>query len=198
MLLADARIDASKTFTGILDDNLVVSMNENFGEMEREATDALARDFGTSDVYYERKAEMRFRGQRHNIQVPITGLRTVAEIREAFERDYKRRYGHADSEAPTELQALHLSAFARLRRPDIEALPRKAEEGRAQESRAVYFGGAGGMQDTIIYDRNGLKVGFQAVGPAVIEEYGSTTVVWPGDRFEVGPMGELRIYIGES
>ena len=198
MLLADARIDASKTFTGILDDNLVVSMNEDFGEMEREATDALARDFGTSDVYYERKAEMRFRGQRHNIQVPITGLRTVAEIREAFERDYKRRYGHADSEAPTELQALHLSAFARLRRPDIEALPRKAEEGRAQESRAVYFGGAGGMQDTIIYDRNGLKVGFQAVGPAVIEEYGSTTVVWPGDRFEVGPMGELRIYIGES
>ena len=76
--------------------------------------------------------------------------------------------------------------------------PRKAEEGRAQESRAVYFGGAGGMQDTIIYDRNGLNYGFKAAGPAVIEEYGSTTVVWPGDRFEVGRMGELRIYCGES
>ena len=151
-----------------------------------------------SDVYYERKAEMRFRGQRHNIQVPITGLRTVSEIRKAFEHDYKRRYGHADSEAPTELQALHLSAFARLRRPDIEALPRKIEAGRAPERRAVYFGGAGGMQDTMIYDRNGLDTGFQAVGPAVIEEYGSTTVVWPGDRFEVGPMGELRIFCGES
>ena len=200
MLLADARVDASKTFTGILDDDLVATMNADFDEMESEATDALARDFGTRDVYYERKAEMRFRGQRHNIQVPITGLRTVSEIRKAFEHDYKRRYGHADSEAPTELQALHLSAFARLRRPDIKALPRKvaAETGRPQESRAVYFGGAGGMQDTVIYDRNALKFGFKAAGPAVIEEYGSTTVVWPGDRFEVGPMGELRIYCGED
>lgn len=198
MLLADARIDASKTFTGILDDGLVESMNTSFGEMEAEATDALARDFGTSDVYYERKAEMRFRGQRHNIQVPITGLRSVSEIRKAFEHDYKRRYGHADSEAPTELQALHLSAFARLRRPDIKALPRKAEEGQPQQQRPVYFGGAGGMQETIIYDRNALEHGFKAAGPAVIEEYGSTTVVWPGDRFEVGPMGELRIFCGEN
>lgn len=198
MLLADARVDASKTFTGILEDALVTSMNEEFDQMESEAADALARDFGTSEVYYERKAEMRFRGQRHNIQVPITGLRKVSEIRKAFEHDYKRRYGHADSEAPTELQALHLSAFARLRRPDIKALPRKAEEGRAPESRAVYFGGAGGMQETAIYDRNALDHGFKATGPAVIEEYGSTTVVWPGDRFEMGPMGEIRIFCGES
>jgi len=198
MLLADARVDASKTFTGLLDDDLVGSMNSIFSDMEGEATESLARDFGTSDVYYERKAEMRFRGQRHNIQVPITGLRTVAEIRTAFERDYKRRYGHADSEAPTELQALHLSAFARLRRPDIKSLPRASGEGRPQEQRAVYFGDAGGMQDTAIYDRHGLDVGFKATGPAVIEEYGSTTVVWPGDRFEIGPMGEIRIFCGES
>ena len=123
---------------------------------------------------------------------------SIFRIREAFEHDYRRRYGHADSEAPTELQALHLSAFARLRRPDIKALPRKARAGRAQEERAVYFGGAGGMQDTAIYDRNSLDPGFKAAGPAVIEEYGSTTVVWPGDRFEVGTLGEIRIYCGEN
>jgi N-methylhydantoinase A len=166
--------------------------------MEGEATEALIKDFGTSDVYYEHKAEMRFRGQRHNIQVPITGLRSVAEIRNAFERDYRRRYGHADSEAPTELQALHLSAFARLRRPDIKALSRETGEGREQQQRPVYFGGAGGMQDTEIYDRHGLDVGFKAVGPAVIEEYGSTTIEWPGDKFEIGQMGEIIISCGES
>jgi len=32
-----------------------------------------------------------------------------------------------------------------------------------------------------------------ADGPAVIEEYGSTTVVWPGDRFEIGGLREIRI-----
>jgi N-methylhydantoinase A len=198
MLLADARVDESKTFTGILADDLVDEIDADFCAMEAAAAESLAKDFGSSEVYFERKAEMRFRGQRHNIQVPITGLRTVAEIREAFERDYARRYGHADSKAPTEIQALHLSAFARLRRPDIQSLPRTREAGREQANRPVYFGDAGGMQDTAIYDRNTLESGFKADGPAVIEEYGSTTVVWPGDSFEVGSMGEMRINCSSS
>jgi hypothetical protein len=27
----------------------------------------------------------------------------------------------------------------------------------------------------------------------VIEEYGSTTLVWPGDKFALGTLGEIRI-----
>ena len=198
MLLADARIDTSETFTGILDDALAAGMDAGFRKMEAGAADALARDFGSGDVYFERKAEMRYHGQRHNIHVPITGLHTVIEIREAFERDYKRRYGHADSKAATELQALHLSAFARLRRPDIANLRRRASSGTASDAqiRQVYFGGAGGMLETAIYDRDALEPRFSAEGPAVIEEYGSTTLIWPGDRFEVGRMGEIRIACG--
>ena len=41
-----------------------------------------------------------------------------------------------------------------------------------------------------------LEPGFAADGPAVIEEYGSTTLIWPGDRFEIGGMGEIRIECG--
>ena len=198
MLLADARVDASETFTGILDDGLVARMDSGFAGMEADADAALRRDFGASDIFFERKAEMRYRGQRHNIHVPITGLRDVTEIREAFERDYKRRYGHADSKAPTELQALHLSAFAKLRRPDIANLRRKTPAAAASETetRPVYYGDAGGMVETAIYDRDGLEPGFAAQGPAVIEEYGSTTLIWPGDRFEIGAMGEIRVACG--
>ncbi len=198
MLLADARIDTSETFTGILDDALAAGMDAGFRKMEAGAADALARDFGSGDVYFERKAEMRYHGQRHNIHVPITGLHTVIEIREAFERDYKRRYGHADSKAATELQALHLSAFARLRRPDIANLRRRASSGTASDAqiRQVYFGGAGGLLETAIYDRDALEPGFAAEGPAIIEEYGSTTLIWPSDRFEIGRMGEIRIGCG--
>lgn len=197
MLLADARVDASETFTGILDDVLATGMDGGFRGMEADTAETLRRDFGAGDVYFERKAEMRYYGQRHNIHVPVTGLRTVAEIRAAFERDYKRRYGHADSKAPTEFQALHLSAFARLRRPDIANLRRKTPPGGTPEHmRPVYFGAAGGTVETVIYDRDGLAPGFAAHGPAVIEEYGSTTLIRPGDRFEVGAMGEIRIECG--
>ena len=70
---------------------------------------------------FERFAEMRYRGQRHNIKVPVTGLDDARAIRTAFERDYQRRYGHADTRAGVEFQALHLSAAARLRRPESRA-----------------------------------------------------------------------------
>ncbi|MGE0651890.1 MAG: hydantoinase/oxoprolinase family protein, partial [Alphaproteobacteria bacterium] len=194
MLLADARIDTSTTFTGVLEDSLEAKMDAVYSEMERDAAAALKREFGTSDMFFERYAEMRFKGQRHNIKVPVTGVRGTAAIRRAFEHDYKRRYGHADSKASSELQALHLSAFARLRRPDIAKLPRKAIPSAEASTRPVYFGSIGATVDARIYLRDALAPGFAAEGPAIIEEYGSTSVVWPGDRFEIGPMREIRIH----
>jgi N-methylhydantoinase A len=193
MLLADARIDASKTFVGILNDKTMPTMAEIYGAMEKEAATSLAKEFGTSDVFFEHHAEMRYRGQRHNIKVPVSGLRNVEQIRAAFERDYKRRYGHADAKAPAEFQALHLSAFARLKQPEVTRLPRAAAKKPPAQTRRIYIGSAGGWVDAPIYHRDALERGFSAAGPAVIEEYGSTTVVWPVNRFEIGELREIRI-----
>jgi N-methylhydantoinase A len=126
--------------------------------------------------------------------VPVSGLKDTAAIRDAFERDYRRRYGHADAKAPAEFQALHLSAFARLQRPEIARLPRAAVKAQPARKREVFLGGGGGWIDAEIFNRDALEPGFAAAGPAVIEEYGSTTVVWPGDRFEIGKLHEIRIH----
>ncbi len=193
MLLADARIDTSKTFVGLLDDKSVPAMAEIFATMEKEAAAALAKEFGTSEVFFEHHAEMRYRGQRHNIKVPVSGLKETASIRSAFERDYQRRYGHADAKAPAEFQALHLSAFARLKRPEIARLPRAAIKPQPGQVRRIFIGNAGGWLDAQIFNRDALEPGFAASGPAVIEEYGSTTLVWPGDHFEIGALHEIRI-----
>ncbi|HKY08413.1 MAG TPA: hydantoinase/oxoprolinase family protein [Candidatus Binatia bacterium] len=193
MLLADARIDTSKTFVGILNDQTAASMAERFAAMEKDAAVALSAEFASSDVFFERHAEMRYRGQRHNIKVPVSSLNNPEDIRGAFERDYRRRYGHADAKAPAEFQALHLSAFARLKRPEIARLPRPAARSGPSHTRPIYIGSAGGWLEAQIYRRDALEPGFTALGPAVIEEYGSTTVVWPGDRFEIGGLHEIRI-----
>jgi len=194
MLLADARIDASKTFTARLGDDTVTAMQDAFAAMERDAAAALAEEFGASEVFFERHAEMRYVGQNHSIKVPVSGLADPAAIKSAFERDYKRRYGHADARAAGEMQALHLSAFARQKRPDLGRLPQIAETGAPRGARQVYFGDpGGGWAEAAVYDRAVLRPGFAANGPAVIEEYGSTTLVAPGDRFAIGPLHEIRI-----
>ena len=192
MLLADARLDVSKTFVGVLNDATVAALNGTFAEMESEARAALVREFGASEVPFERHAEMRYSGQRHNIKVSLAESGTAADIRQAFDRDYQRRYGHADSRAKAEFQALHLSAFTRLRRPDLHRLPRAGTSPRAGGKRSVYFGGHGTVE-AAVYDRTALAPGFAADGPAIIEEYGSTTLVWPGDRFAIGELHEIRI-----
>jgi N-methylhydantoinase A len=57
----------------------------------------------------------------------------------------------------------------------------------------VFFPERGARTDTPVHQRSDLPAGFEARGPAVIEEYGSTTVVGPDDRFSVGRLGEIHI-----
>jgi N-methylhydantoinase A len=49
--------------------------------------------------------------------------------------------------------------------------------------------------DTAVYSRWNLPLGWSGRGPAVIEEYGSTTIVGPHDDFEIGQLGEITIHI---
>ncbi len=196
MLLADARLDLSKTFVGVLSDATVAELNTAFGAMEEDARHVLLQEFGAREVLFERHAEMRYSGQRHNIKVPLSNTATPTDIRGAFDRDYKRRYGHADARAKAEFQALHLSAFTRLNRPDLHHIPRHAPSASTVGTRQVYFGGHG-MIETAVYDRASLSPGFAGHGPAIVEEYGSTTLVWPKERFEIGDLHEIRIHCGD-
>jgi len=196
MLLADARLDTAETFVGALNEQTISAMAEIFAALEKNAAAALSAEFASRDMFFEHHAEMRYRGQRHNIKVPVSGLKNAEQIRTAFESDYKRRYGHADAKAPAEFQALHLSAFARLKKPEIARLPRAAAKPQPVQTRHIYIDNAGGWLDAQILNRDALEPGFSGTGPAVIEEYGSTTLVWPGDRFTIGDLHEIRIQCG--
>jgi N-methylhydantoinase A len=53
--------------------------------------------------------------------------------------------------------------------------------------RNVWFDGA--MRKTEIYDRAGLPVDVILKGPVIVEEFGSTTVVFPGQVLTVDEHG---------
>ena len=195
MLLADARIDLAEVFTGTLTPDTVGAINQTFERLEADAAESLQREFGATDIFFERVAEMRYVGQRHNIRLSVTHARDVNDVREAFTNDYKRRYGHADPGAAIEFQMAHVSAFARRPRPDLTHLPRAQTAAAAPQMREVYFDAIIGAVETPVFQRSALPVGFAANGPAVIEEYGSTTIIWPQDRFEIGQLLEIRIHL---
>ena len=182
MLLADARLDLVQDFrrrSRRSDDRGAAGRLRRDGR--RGARRARCASSAPADVFFERHAEMRYAGQRHNIKVPISGLADAAGIRAAFDRDYKRRYGHADSQGRRRVPGaasvgFHPAAAGRISRAC--RAPRGDVEPRLN-SAPVYFGASGGTVETQVYDRSALAPGFKAKGPALIEEYGSTTLVWP-------------------
>ncbi len=193
MTLAEARVDDVRTYSSRMGEAAVTAMNALFGQMEADGANALQRDFQSPVARFERHVEMRYVGQRHNIKVLVAHDADAVQMRQAFERQYKSRYGHADALAAVEIQALHLSAFAQIDHPDIGRLARPHADSVAS-SRRVHFDADSGAIETGVHQRIALAPGFSATGPAVIEEYGSTTLVWPGDWFEIGPLFEIRVH----
>jgi N-methylhydantoinase A len=64
-----------------------------------------------------------------------------------------------------------------------------------QEVRDVYFAQPHGWLSVPVWQRALLPVGFSIVGPAIIEEFSSTTVLMPGDQAQVGALGEIHVEV---
>ena len=78
-----------------------------------------------------------------------------------------------------------------IERPSIPKLENRPSQCQPASHRPVYF--AGSFRNTPIYLRAALGSGAHLDGPAIVEEFGSTTVVFPGQSLTVDPHGILII-----
>ena len=196
MLLADARIDETLTFVRDFGDEAIAEMESVFARWEGDNRATFERETGSGEVAFQRSVEMRYHGQKQATRIEIEAGGNRGSLREAFNAGYLRRYGHVDTHAPVEFVGLVLTAAVGLDRPRLDQLRPKPIVGAVIEprQRKVHFPGLGWV-DAPVYSRSALPAGFAASGPAIIEEYGSTTVVLPKDRFRVGDLGEITIAI---
>lgn len=195
MLLADARLDTARTYLANFDEASLSEALHRFAALESESRTSLEQEFGPRPVSFGRQVEMRYKGQKHSLKVELPAEGGFGALHAVFNREYQRRYGHSNEKAKLEFVALHSTAMLEIRRPALAQLTGKPKGGGAPvaRSRPVYFADEGVHLATSIYDRYALPVGFKAAGPAIIEEYGSSTLVGPRDRFEIGKLGEIRI-----
>ena len=196
MLLAGVRIDSAQTFLRRLGAEAVEEMRSIFSDLERKAIESVKADTGSDTHVVERFAELRYVGQRHSLRTVIGADVPAETLREHFDATYKRRYGHADPQAEVEFVSLVSSVSAPPAAIDLHSVhpDLRDAEGRPRATRMVHFGSVHGRVSTPVFERSNLPIGFSADGPAIIEEYGTTTVIGPDDRFEVGVLGEIRIH----
>ena len=89
----------------------------------------------------------------------------------------------------------HLVAIAP-RTVDVLPAPSQREGPALVGKRTVIFDGE--PIDCPVYRRESLASGEQIEGPAIIQEYASTTALFAEDRAEVTASGELLIHVGGS
>ena len=145
---------------------------------------------------------MRYVGQEHAVRsisrVELFAQRDREGIKRQFDAAHEQRYGICaatrtpKSSACAARSPASAQAAARAHQP-VAAQPPADARGRA----AGLFRRRG-FVDTPVYARDCLRAGNRIAGPALIEEYASTTVVLPGDALTVDAFGNLVITIGRD
>jgi N-methylhydantoinase A len=195
MLIAGARVDLSRTVVTAAEGHALDLILPAFAELEDSARHTLESELGAQQVRFDRSLEMRYRGQKHTVRVPFDADVEIDTLVKSFEVNYKRRYGHANNNA-VEVLGIRLGAEADVPRPELADLIGEQTIAGTPESsglRSVYFPAPYGRIDVPVWRRDTLPAGFALEGPAIIEEYSSTTVLLPGDHATVGKLGEITI-----
>lgn len=196
MLMADARRNLERTFLQVLSETSVEDAKASLKLITDQLTAEMADEFGEGDISFEYEADMRYPSQSHTVRVHLPAELTVSGIRAAFEATYQQRYGHINASLAPEFIVLRVTGRVPTQRPKLETRSPSASEKIAPYGhRSVYFRSARARLDTPLYRRDDLPIGSSVAGPAIIEEYSSTTILAPGDSLVVGALGELRIAV---
>lgn len=196
MLLADERHDFTRTVYSDLasvDFAHLVSIHD---EMVKEAKASLRH---SRDAHFQIQLDLRYMGQEFTLSVPVelAQLKKADRkaIRTAFDALYEHRYAHHSPDEPVEMVNMRLGAVGK--RPTL-TFPSLAPSGSATPSgqRAAYFSSAAKPLTANVYRRDGLGAGAQISGPALIQEHGTTTVLFEHDTCRVAESGELIIKVG--
>jgi N-methylhydantoinase A len=197
-IVADLRHDVVRTLYRTHVDLLDAELEDAFADLEARARDWLAgevaRGITLEQSYVLCSADMRYEGQAFEIDVPIPGERrgSVAETAALFHARYMDIFGVNDPDTAVTFVNLRatvvgVTAKVRLRPParDAAAHPR--------EHRRIFYDGQ--MQDAQVVHRAALGPAERLEGPAVVEQYDTTTFIPRGFSVRSDAGGNL---VGEA
>jgi N-methylhydantoinase A len=191
MLLSDAIRDYA---AGVLGRN---DIEARFATLERRAH----RESAAARI--ERTADLRYRGQSYELNVPWTSAV------QRFHREHAKIYGYSLPERDVEIVTIRVRARTTVPKPKLGTayeFPRPQNSKHAKpvaeirglspicpakepEFRRVW---TGKWRSLPVWKRG--NIGAAKVGPALVLDYGSTTLIPAGWRFRVDPAGNLVIH----
>ena len=199
LLTSDLRRDWVKTHLLAASAEQLPELIEGFRALEREAErwlkDNVSHDGGWLVL---RRAAARYVGQDYELEVEVPSgrltRRQLAQVAASFHEAHERCYGYSLPRQPIEFVDLSVTAVGTVSRPRSVATAAPSQLGRGcVGSRLVFVRGREEPVRCSVYDRRRLRLGETVDGPAMIEQYDSTTYLPPGYRARVDVQGNLRV-----
>jgi N-methylhydantoinase A len=168
------------------------------GVVSGQARDALAAH---AAVRVDVTAAVRYRGQAHHLDVPLTsaaegrGTQQLAELLDRFEREYEAMFGQGAAFREAGFEVLSVRAIATADSPRAFA----SVVGSALDeigSREVIFDDPGMPVTTPVYASDRPLPGSRLLGPCLVELPGCVVVVPPGGAATVDDDAVLHVKVG--
>jgi N-methylhydantoinase A len=196
MLVADERHDFIRTYYSDLASVDFAALVKVYDEMRKQAHASLRHTRGAQEQI---QLDLRYVGQEFTLSVPVTLAQLKAgnrkAIRTAFDALYEHRYAHHSPDEPVEMVNVRLGVIGKRTKLRFPRLG-QGRAATASHHREVYFAGSPKPVRCPVYQRDALKAGTRIVGPAIVQELGTTTVLYKKDECKVAPSGELIIKVG--
>jgi N-methylhydantoinase A len=198
MLVTDVHQEHSLTRLTPLDQASPEAIDALFGALERQAIADLVREkLPRERIHTLRTAGMRYRGQSYEVSVPVgavAGPDDLERLAQAFHEAHRRRYGHMAVNEAVEIVNFKVTAVGEIAKPRLKPAPMRTTAPKPVDMRRAYFGHD--LVDTPIFRRSELVPGAVLVGPTIIEEQTSTTVLAPGQRASIDEYANIEIEFG--
>ncbi|MBI08238.1 MAG: 5-oxoprolinase [Rhodospirillaceae bacterium] len=194
MLNTDLRLDFVRTRYSRLEDVTSQELEKIFAELEADAMAQLEAS-GAPRVDCAREMDLRYTGQSWDVRIPIDSVDN-AQIRQRFEVEYDRLFGHIQPDGILEMTALRVAGTGLL--PHVEA-PQAGRSDSAPapvERRTVYL--ENGCAEIDVFDGADLRPGHRIAGPALIAEHTTTALIGTDDWLEVDAANNFMIHLGGS
>jgi len=200
LLTVDVRNDYVQTMVSRHDELAPDSVTAAFAALESRAAAALDEEgFARDQQRMQRTADLRYGGQAFEVRVAVgdgpLDAAALDAVAVAFHAAHHQLYGYdfaADPRQAVEWVNLRVSGIGPIRRPDVVELePRDGGVDRSVTgARTVFFDD---WVEAPLHWRPDLAPGDVVVGPAIVEEFGSTVPVHPGFVATVDRFGNLLI-----
>lgn len=182
VLLADVIKDYSRTVMLAIESSDFVKqtnrqLQKTFGQMKTIAERELRTEgFPASVMQFQTSLAIRYQGQSFELEVEF-GDRLDNAITK-FHSTHYERYGHSDSDAPIEIVSARLRGIGRTQKPELN--PARKQNRKPEPVEFTKLHDTRKSQQIPIYQRESLPVGCVVSAPALIVEYGSTTLLPAG------------------